>query len=188
MLLADLVGTGGHIFAVEPNPSAASLLTRSVALNGFDGRTSILEAAVTDTDGGEISLFVPYGEPKNATIVGADDRRSKPDDAVITVVQRSIDSIVGPGGRLDFAKIDAEGAEEAIIRGMLRTIEASRPSIVLEFNVGRCHDARAFLLELARAYGKLRDIDYFGNACEVSIETILSERVGEDRLLFLGVE
>src|SRR3954453_12660410 len=45
LLLADLVGPAGHVYAIEPNPAAATLLRRSVALNGFDARTTICEVA-----------------------------------------------------------------------------------------------------------------------------------------------
>lgn len=184
LLLADLIGPAGHVYAIEPNPAAAELLRRSVSLNGFDARTTICEVAAGGADGGTATLFVPDGEPKNAAIV--------PDAALLAhgaahpVPVTTLDTLLAAHPRIDFIKIDAEGAEQDIIAGLARTFAVHRPDMVLEFNAARYADPAAFLAELTAIYGALRHVDFTGNAATITPERVLSENFGEDWLLFLS--
>ncbi|HEY0106462.1 MAG TPA: FkbM family methyltransferase [Rhizomicrobium sp.] len=186
LLLADLVGPDGRVFAVEPNPAAAALLTRAVALNGFAGRTTIAVAGLGARDGEELLLYVPHDEPKNATVVPSEAHGDPARGAIRRVPSRSLDALLDGQARLDFIKIDAEGAEEAIVAGMMRTIETQRPSIVLEFNAARYADPAAYLARLTACYDGLRHIDYSGHPVAVAPHTVLTERYAEDWLLFFG--
>jgi FkbM family methyltransferase len=66
---------------------------------------------------------------------GADKGRSEQVQLV------RLDSSVQPSDRVDLVKIDVEGAEMLVLRGMTRLLEAQRPSIILELT-------DAFLREL----------------------------------------
>jgi FkbM family methyltransferase len=184
LLLGDLVGPAGHVYAIEPNPAAAALLRRSVALNGFAGRTTICEVAAGATDGGTATLFVPHGEPKNAAIVP--DAALLPDGAAHDVPVTTLDSLLIAHPRIDFIKIDAEGAEQGIVAGLARTFQVHRPDMVLEFNAARYADPAGFLGELTALYGPLRHVDFAGNAVAITTERVLTEQFGEDWLLFLS--
>jgi FkbM family methyltransferase len=167
---------------VEPNPQIADLLARSISLNGFASRTEICRVALGATDASTGTLFVPESEPKNAAIVlgtgGAGGTARQ-------VEVRTLDALVGDDRPVGFVKIDAEGAEEAIIEGMPHLL-ARRPPMVLEFNAARYADAEAFLTRLVKLYGTLRHVDYDGLSASVSPERVLGERVGEDWLLVFG--
>jgi FkbM family methyltransferase len=182
LLLADLVGPEGHVFAIEPNPEAAGLLRRSLGLNGFTGQTSVHQLAAGASDGGTASLFVPEGEPKNAAIAAAAPAQGGRSHEVAV---RTLDSLLA-GRRIDFLKIDAEGAEQGIVEGMERIFADQRPAMVLEFNAARYADPEAFLQRLLRIYGVLRHVGYDGSALPVTPERVLSEHFGEDWLLFLS--
>lgn len=185
LLLADLVQSRGHVYAVEPNPEAAKLLRRSVNLNGFGSWSSIVEACATSTDGQTFSLFVPHGEPKNACIIPSADIVSADAGIVHCVPGRTLDSITAERGPPDFAKIDAEGAEEQIFSGMSRMLKATPPKIVLEFNAARYAYPRAFIERLIRSYGRLRYVTDDGDVASVTTDRLLSEHVGVDWLLYL---
>ena len=186
LILADLVGEPGHVYAVEPNPAAAAALRRSIGLNGAAGRTTVIEAAAGVVDGGQLLLFAPHGEPKNSTIIASPDEVSAASGTVHPVSEVAVDTIAAGRGHIDFIKIDAEGAEEGIIAGALKTLARDKPHLVLEFNAGRYHDPGAFLAQLTSIYGRLRHIDYYGNAVEVTEAQIQSDRAGEDWLLYFG--
>jgi FkbM family methyltransferase len=186
LILADLVGGDGHVYAVEPNPAAATALRRSIALNGAAGRTTVIEAAAGATDSRQLLLFAPHGEPKNATIIASPDQVSAASGTVYTVSEVAVDTIAAKLGRIDFIKIDAEGAEESIIAGALKTLARDKPHLVLEFNGARYRDPRAFLAQLTSIYGRLRHIDYYGHTVEVTEAQIQSDRPGEDWLLYFG--
>src|SRR5207248_2653279 len=54
-LLAGLVGQSGRVYAIEPAPETAAMLHRSLALNLFQFRTTVVEAAAGAADA--TSLF-----------------------------------------------------------------------------------------------------------------------------------
>lgn len=183
LLMSDLVGAGGRVHAIEPNPGVAELLRRSVLLNGFAGWTEVHELAA-GAQAGVAMLAVPEREPKNAALVtGAE---SIPGAVRHEVKVAALDELLSGEERIDFLKVDAEGAEEAIIEGMAQILKRDRPDMVLEFNAARYADAGAFLDRLLRVYGAVRHVDHDGNAAPLTPERVLTERPGEDWLLVLG--
>ncbi len=115
LLFANNVGATGHVIAVEPNSRAAALLRRSVELNGFSSRTLVEETACAEQNGLRFRLVVPADEPKNAHIVELSAQADGADRDL--VVSRTLESLCAGLDRLDFIKIDAEGAEERIAIG-----------------------------------------------------------------------
>jgi FkbM family methyltransferase len=186
LILADLVGEAGHVYAVEPNPATAIALRRSVRLNVPGDRTTVIEAAAGAADGGQSLLYAPHGEPKNAMIIASSNEVSASAGTVYTVSEVTVDAIAAKRGRIDFIKIDAEGAEQAIIAGALKTLAGDKPHLVLEFNAARYRDPGAFLARLTAIYGRSRYIDYYGNAIDVTEDQIQRDRRGEDWLLYFG--
>lgn len=182
LLMADLIGPTGRLVAVEPNPPVVDMLTRTLELNGFASRSTVVAAAAGSGEG-EGRLLVPAGEPKNAMLV--DETVSNDGAALVAVPIRSLDAILGAERRVDFLKIDAEGAEEDIALGLSQTIERWRPRIVLEFNPGRCRDPQGLLARLRAAYPVLRCLDYDAEVSPVSDEELLDPSNHEDRLLYL---
>lgn len=186
LLLAELVGPNGKVFGFEPNPRMAELLERNIALNGFWDVAEARAQAVGDRGGGSARLMVPLREPKNAYLVPAgtpvppdlDGTRFALHDVPIA----NLDDAVP--GRADFVKIDVEGAEEAVWRGMQGLIARSPGiKILMEFNPARCGDPRAMLAEMVGRFA-LREIAYDGKAAPCSPGALL-ERAG-DTMLYLS--
>jgi FkbM family methyltransferase len=188
ILLGDLVGSGGHVYAIEPHPVVATLLRRSVDLNGFAGHTSIIEAAAAAETGGRALLYAPEGEFKNAHVVASPDHVNRAAGALHDVPRISIDDVVSAADRLDFIKIDAEGAEESILHGMGRCLDYYRPSLVVEFNARRYRNPAAVLRRLTAVYKQISYLDYYGRKVPATELELVSERVGEDWLLFFEHE
>jgi FkbM family methyltransferase len=183
LLLADLVGPGGRVVAVEPNPEAAALLRRSVFLNGFGAWTAVHEVAAGAADGGTATLLVPRTMTGGASIAEVASV-SLPDIVEHRVPVTSLDTLLAGEGRIDFLKIDVEASEERIIAGMERVFARGRPPMVLEFNPARYADPRAFLAHLTALYGSLREVDFSGDASSVEAERVLGEPT--EWLLFLS--
>jgi FkbM family methyltransferase len=188
LLLGWLVGDRGRVVAVEPNPEAAASLHRSVELNGAAARISVINAAAGDSDGGEALLFVPESEPKNATIVASPEAMGPAAGQVHSVPRVTLDRIAAELPRVDFIKIDAEGAEAAIIAGMRAMLLRDKPCLMLEFNAGRGADPGRMLDELSVIYGQLRYINDLGEPVAASRDYLLAERRGLDWLLCLGLD
>lgn len=184
LLMADLVGSAGSVYAIEPNPAITPLLGRSIALNGFADRTRLCELAAGKTGSPNAILVVPDHEPKNGALLSASVGTAG-DGTRFEVAVNALDDLIEPGTTIDFIKIDAEGGEEAIIAGMERIFRTSRPAMVLEFNAARYADPAGFLQQLIQLYGKLEHVDFSGHAQPISQSRVLGERIGEDWLLFL---
>ncbi|MFT4115581.1 FkbM family methyltransferase [Bradyrhizobium sp.] len=183
VLFGSNVGAGGHVLAVEPNPGAASLLRRSIDINGYTSRTRIEEVACSDRSLTGARLVVPATEPKNAYI--ADDGLLPGPGSVETACV-TLDALCEPYSRVDFIKIDAEGSEERIFAGMSAILDRHRPTVVMEINVARYADAAGFIRRLHNVYGKIRSVSYDGHAADVSPDTLLTSNVGQDWLVVLS--
>lgn len=188
LLLADLVGPQGRVFAIDPNPDVAALLRRSVALNGFAERTSIVEAAAGAKPAGQGLLYSPHGEFKNACVIESPDQVDPAAGTIHQVRQVTIDDVVSAAPRLDFLKIDAEGAEEAIVEGMESCLHDHKPSFILEFNAARCRDPGALIRRLTAIYGTVCYLNFGGCLTKTTEAELTSQHVGQDWLLFFDHE
>ena len=156
----------------------------SVALNGFSERTQIIEAAAGAADEGSVHLYATLSEPKNATVV-RDDFIADPQIATISNVPLwTAEAVEREFGRVDFLKIDAEGAEEDIIMGLRPILAKHSPDLVLEFNAARYKDAARFLTEVNSFYPSMSYVEHSGDLAPIGPESILTQHVGEDWLLF----
>jgi len=138
VLAADLVSDSGKVVAVEPNPYVFSLLSKSVAQNGFNSRCQLHNFALSaQGESGERNFFVPKNEPKNGLILneGANIARHQELGEVFQVKLGHLDP--DDFDRVDFIKIDVEGAEMAILKGLKPIIDKFRPKIVCELNFYR---------------------------------------------------
>lgn len=112
---ARSVGASGHVYAFEPAPGNLSVLERNVVANGYKN-VSCYGQAVADRVG-----RVPF------ILAEANDSNSfyphplSPQRGTLTVDCVTVDSLFA-GKRVDVVKIDAEGAEIAVLKGMTETI------------------------------------------------------------------
>jgi FkbM family methyltransferase len=114
-----------HVYAVEANPATSARLLENLALNKFTNVT-LLAMAVWDAPG---ILHLAHGMSEEVRSGGM--RVLEEDTGVgIQVPSVTVDSLALP--RVDVVKIDTEGAEIAILTGMIATISRCRPVIVVE--------------------------------------------------------
>jgi FkbM family methyltransferase len=128
MLSASLVGPSGSVTAVEPNPTSVKLLEASRRANSF-GNVSVLQMAA----GRELGLLVMHGSHGNVMTSAA------PDDPVslmnsTTVPSLRMDDLVPRDKKIDFVKIDVEGAEYNALLGASELIKRCHPTVVSEFS------------------------------------------------------
>lgn len=179
VLLADLVGPTGKLLSFEPNPPMAELLRRTIAVNGFDGRTTVHEIALGQERGTAI-LEVPKNEPKNAHVV-----QGKGGPGTVEVPLRRGDEIPGALDA-DFIKIDAEGAEQAIWTGLADILARNRPlTILLEFAAARYADPAAFLSQILSHGFDLAEVDLVGGVQPRSRADVLNASPHDDQMLLL---
>jgi FkbM family methyltransferase len=131
-MAARAVGPRGRVLAVEPEPHNFELLSSNVVDNGLDC-VDLVQAALGSTRG-EASLFL------NADNHGDHRLWSNSPDAVgrqtMTVPTWTLDELVAAHDldHVDVVKIDVQGYEHEIAKGMIDLLEsADRLSILSEF-------------------------------------------------------
>lgn len=132
VLAAKRIGPSGRLLVIEAFPGNAERLRRNLDLNGVAAQTILVEAAAHDHDGGEIVLHVTnLMSGGHSTVWAARDSRPVP------VHTRTLDSLAQEHGlsRVDFIKIDVEGAYLAVLKGAT-TVLRNRPRIVMEVEGG----------------------------------------------------
>jgi FkbM family methyltransferase len=185
LLMADLVGPDGHVFAFEPNIDLARRMTQSLAINGFDGVTTVYEQALADVEA-DVLLIVPTDEPKNGHLLPADHPASA-DDSTETRLMRtrrldSYDALLDA----DLIKIDADTSELAIWHGMAGILAKRRPlTIVLEFARMRYADPGAFVDQILADGFTLAEITLEAGIQPTTREAILAAPPTEDVMLLL---
>lgn len=181
VLFADLVGPHGRVAAIEPNPKTFKLLSQTVTVNGFDTRVLLCEKALTASDGEALVFHAPDREPKNARLMHADYGGAAD---MVSVTGAKLDTLIAGWPRVDFMKIDVEGAEEPMLAGAWATISRDRPQLLLEFNSKRCADPVGLLDRLEALYGPARIVGFESDVQAVSREALLASDNDEDWLLY----
>ena len=128
---ARCVGPGGYILAVEPAPRLSSLLRRTVAVNHVSNWVEVQECAAGETNG-----TAPFGLSQRTghnSLLPAEDTLQ-----TIDVTVRQLDDLVAAGRCVNLVKIDVEGAELQVWRGM-RRIVAESPGLAVILKCGPEH-------------------------------------------------
>lgn len=129
MLSAHLVGAAGRVVAVEPNPRNARMIEASRRANRFDQVTVCQTAA-----GRAPGLLVLHRAHSNGTTSAVPDGDAAALLEAETVGCVRAETLLPPGRRLDFLKIDVEGAEYLALQGCEGVLKRDRPVIVTEFS------------------------------------------------------
>ena len=132
---ARKVGPAGRIIALEPGSRTGGLLRQSLVLNGLSGCVSFYPYAAGEAAG---SAFLNLG-----SVLGHSSLLVLPGSETGEEVEiRTIDSLVAPRTRIRLAKLDAEGFEPRVWRGMQRVI-ADNPALIVLVEFGPEHLRRA---------------------------------------------
>ena len=134
---SHLVGPTGRVTSFEPRRNTFNYLQKSLDANGFGDRAAAYNCALGEAAG---TSFVgwPQGtdNPGGTWSLANDDLLDsfRQNGAVIQETEvRSLDDVIGEQ-RVDFIKIDIEGAEPLALAGASRTLRRSRPIIMSEVN------------------------------------------------------
>jgi FkbM family methyltransferase len=137
LMLAEAVGPGGQVVAVEPNPHNAAQCIRNRELNAKPW-VEVVQAAVAGEQG---TLLLNGGLNAQAAALG--------DYAGVTEVPAvTVDALTEQFGPPDVLFIDVEGFEVQALRGAGQTL-ANRPDCFVEVHAG---------CGLERSGGRVEDI------------------------------
>jgi FkbM family methyltransferase len=163
---ARKVGRRGAVYAFEPVQASFDILRERCAVFG---NVHPIHAGLSDR-AGRVPIYIPGADLQQASLAthaggswsqGAEVRREDVD--VVTLDEWEAQRQVG---RIDFIKLDAEGAEYRILRGARATLKRHQPLIYMEV----CRDwVREFGIEPEELAAELRDLGY-RHACQPVLE------------------
>ena len=149
---ARLVGEEGSVVAFEPVGANARLVRRNAELNGF-AKIDVIEKAVSDRSGtGELVIAAYSGGSALSTTAPPPDATS-----AVAVDLITLDEFVDAGHPAPtLVKIDVEGTEIEVLRGMETILRRDRPVVIFEIDDASQNGYDAKLVpsvELIRAAG-----------------------------------
>jgi FkbM family methyltransferase len=119
LIAARLVGDKGRVYAFEPDPTNCRLLECNVALNGLTN-VMIEPKAVVDMTGPR-KLYLSTTNSGDHRLCQTDDTR----EAVAVEAVALDDYFRDKDKRIDFVKIDTQGAEVLVLTGMRATLRTN---------------------------------------------------------------
>lgn len=136
------------VIAIEPVPRSAECVRRTFAPEIAAGRVRLVEKAVWH-EAGTMKMYLH----DNALLDTLMQRHEAPVAQVVEVPLITIDTLVAELGlpRVDFIKMDIEGAEPNALRGARGTIQTFRPqiSIATEHSPGEYAEVTKIILAAA---------------------------------------
>jgi FkbM family methyltransferase len=131
-ILAGLANRHGRVFTFEPMPDNAERLQRHLELNALHNVEPV-QAAVSDFEGSAEIFHIGSGYECSTSLV-RDFMSVHPGVQTSVVPTIALDSFLEERGveSVSLVKIDIETSEPDALRGMWRTLERDRPTIVSE--------------------------------------------------------
>jgi len=169
-LCATIVGKSGRVIAVEPNSENCRLILKTIEINRLHN-VELLPVAFAENN--SWSYFVNHlgsngslAAPEAGDIIGGWGQ--------IVPLLRGDDLI---SGSIDVIKLDVEGAEARVVRGMADIIERCRPIIVTEVSE-----------EMLRRVSECTLADYLGWFTERNYSLFLISKSGDVPIRFPHVD
>ncbi|MDZ7697253.1 MAG: FkbM family methyltransferase [Deltaproteobacteria bacterium] len=134
LLFAKLIGQTGRVFSFEPIPKSKWYLDKNIEMNGLSN-VSTFNFALFDK-AAKACLEEPLTKSKinpfKEQLTGSD----------IVVEMKVFDDWKFDKGiaHVDLVKIDVEGAELNVLRGMTDTLQTNRPSLIIEVHPKQLED------------------------------------------------
>ena len=146
LALAKQVGPEGRVIAFEPLPENVGFLRKNVEINQLKN-VRLFDCAVSDRCGESVIRMAE--NPATASLVW---HRSDPSAREFDIQTVAIDDLIDANeiALPQFVKIDVEGAEGPVLKGMRRTLAGAKPILFVE-----CSEAGREI-----AWKILRDLGY----------------------------
>jgi FkbM family methyltransferase len=132
LMMSRAIGPSGRVLAFEPIPATYADLAHNVAANDA-ANVETFNCALSDR-AGTLEFRIPRGA---AAMASYHWHQGETDVERIAVKATVADELLA-GRRVDFVKIDVEGAEGDVVRGLREIIAQHRPEIFIECSeIGR---------------------------------------------------
>ena len=129
---AKIVGPNGHVIAIEPNPGTLRTLRDNVQASGASV-VMIQPVACSDAEGA-LELFAAPRANTGESSLSLVNASQEGAATSYHVRARPLDAIIQESGvsRVDYIKIDVEGAEFLVLKGAKNTLDRYHPRLIIE--------------------------------------------------------
>jgi len=127
LLEARLVGETGRVIAIEPVPDNAAQLRKNVERNGYKN-VQIHQVAIGSRNG-TTKIYTSSESNWSSLIPGGMHTNN------VEVPLRTLDRLLQDEPRVDWVRMDVEGYETEVIKGMQDIMRRHRPRIFMEAHV-----------------------------------------------------
>jgi FkbM family methyltransferase len=145
LFLANRVGPTGRVFAFEPKLSTSGYLSQTVGLNALS-QITVIPAGLDTSETLELKPFHTNG----SMAVGGNSVAGPLETVLVARLDWLWPRISGENGRLDGVKIDVQGMELSVLRGMTGLLATYKPALIIELHAGVDRNA---LLDLIASCG-----------------------------------
>ena len=134
IILSKKVRESGKVFSFEPTPSTFKLLKKTININNVKATVVPVNKAVSAKSGVD-SFYVTEIEAHNSNSLSSNNRNYG-NEKKIDVELIPIDDFAKEYNlkKVDFIKIDAEGAEYSVLKGSKEVIDRFHPKIILSLH------------------------------------------------------
>lgn len=154
LVMAQAVGPGGRVIAVEPHPAVCSRLQANVALNRL-AQVTVVQAAISDADGTTDFFGFDQGSFHQGVSSLLPDAEACRKMTVRTVQGATLLQEAGID-RCDFLKIDVEGVESVVLNQFSDLIERCRPVVICEYRKAHWTKFGHSLKDVLERFARLR--------------------------------
>ncbi len=135
VMFNNLIDADRRVLAIEPTSKALQRLRKNLLLNQVGGKVLIFEGGVSDTQG-LLEIKTVVGKEEYSTLGAMNHPSIFTQKFVTEPVQVSTLDILVDKYSLDpgFIKIDVEGMEPLVIKGMKNVLQNYRPIVLLEWD------------------------------------------------------
>lgn len=131
LLAAHKVGSQGKVYAFEPHPDNYALLVKNIQANNYTNIVA-LQKAVSNTSG-TLRLFGSSTNHGRHSIASSNVLNLANEAEVEGITLDEYVQQVVKSQQIDLLKIDVEGAEQMVIEGGRKILEAAAPTVLMEF-------------------------------------------------------
>ncbi len=163
LILAKLVGKNGRVFAFEPGPINFQLLEKNIKINEYNNVTLVNKAVSKDNK--SIKLYLNETNGTGHKIDDISNLGVKLNRKSIDIESIKLDDFLKNKKikKIDFVKIDVEGSESEVIKGMNNIFKNNKSlKMILEFTPGALKnygkDPKKYLKEFISKGFKLYEI------------------------------
>lgn len=160
------------VLSFEPDPETYKLLKENIVLNGLDN-VNALNMACSDISQ-DVTLWKSKEHPATNSI-----EEEIHDSSPIIVHSNKLDNLLKTFDNIALIKIDAEGAEERIIKGAMQILLAQKPKIIFEASTIERLIYTGYLLSII-GYS-IRQIDEYNYVAESTHDKKRGKNEGKHR-------